>query len=380
MTDIHETMSPATPSPRPRPFDRSRLHFQPLAERKSKVKIDEIAVDPDGPAPPIDATADLDRIAAEVRAARKGGAPVVICHGAHLIKNGLAPLLIRLVREGWVTHVATNGAGSIHDWEFAFQGASTEDVRAYVAVGEFGMWEDTGRNLGLALHLGALEGLGYGESVGRMIATCALHIPEIRELRGYVSAALEGKARPEIAARAADLLAAMEECRVSPGEVSLPHPWKAKSLQSACYEMGVPCTIHPGLGQDIVYSHPLFRGGAVGEAAMTDFLLFTASIERLEGGVYLSLGSSVMSPMIFEKSLSMSRNVLRQAGKQLEDFTIVVNDLAEATWDWSGGEPPTDNPAYYVRFCKSFSRMGGRMHYVGADNRVFLLNLYARLR
>jgi hypothetical protein len=84
--------------------------------------------------------------------------------------------------------------------------------------------------------------------------------------------------------------------------------------------------------------------------------------------------------MIFEKSLSMSRNVLRQAGKRLEDFTIVVNDLAEATWDWSGGEPPIDNPAYYVRFCKSFSRMGGRMLYVGADNRVFLQNLYGRLK
>jgi len=351
-----------------------------LAERKSPLKIDDIAVDPDAPAPPIDAAADLDRIAAEVKAARKRGAPVVLCHGAHLIKNGLAPLLIRLVREGWVTHVATNGAGSIHDWEFAFQGASTEDVRAYVAVGEFGIWEETGRHLGLALHVGALEGLGYGASVGRMIATEGLRIPEPAELRRCVSAAVDGTARPATAARAADLLAAMEECGVSPGNVSLPHRWKSKSIQSACYDAGVPCTIHPGLGQDIVYSHPLFRGAAVGVASMTDFLLYTSSIERLEGGVYLSLGSSVMSPMIFEKSLSMSRNVLRQAGKRLEDFTIVVNDLAEATWDWSGGEPPIDNPAYYVRFCKSFSRMGGRMLYVGADNRVFLQNLYGRLK
>lgn len=373
-------MSRKTPSPEQPLFDRSRIRFQPLAERESQFKIDDIAVDPDGPVPSIDAAADLDRIAAGVKAARKRGAPVVLCHGAHLIKNGLAPLLIRLVREGWVTHVATNGAGSIHDWEFAFQGESTEDVRAYVAVGKFGIWEDTGRNLGLALHVGALDGLGYGASVGKMISTEGVCVPEPQELRGYVSAALEGKARLEVAARAADLLAAMEACQVSPGGVSLPHPWKAKSLQSVCYETGVPFTVHPGLGQDIVYSHPLFRGGAVGEAAMTDFLHFTASIERLEGGVYLSLGSSVMSPMIFEKSLSMSRNVLRQSGRKLEDFTIVVNDLSEVTWDWSSGEPPIDNPAYYVRFCKSFSRMGGRMLYVGADNRAFLLNLYARLR
>jgi len=88
----------------------------------------------------------------------------------------------------------------------------------------------------------------------------------------------------------------------------------------------------------------------------------------------------VMSPMIFEKSVSMSRNVLLQAGRNLENFTIVVNDLADVSWDWSQGEPPVDNPAYYVRFCKSFSRMGGTMVYVGLDNRVFLQNLYARLK
>ncbi|MBI4605223.1 MAG: hypothetical protein HY721_24945, partial [Planctomycetes bacterium] len=157
-------------------------------------------------------------------------------------------------------------------------------------------------------------------------------------------------------------------------------PWKAKSVQAACHEAGVPFTVHPGIGQDIVYSHPLFRGAAVGEASMTDFLLFASSIERLEGGVYLSVGSSVMSPMIFEKSLSMSRNVLLQAGRSLEDFTIVANDLAQIDWDWSRGEPPAGDPAYYVRFCKSFSRMGGRFLYLGLDNRAFLQGLYARVR
>jgi hypothetical protein len=113
---------------------------------------------------------------------------------------------------------------------------------------------------------------------------------------------------------------------------------------------------------------------------MTDFLVYASTIERLDGGVYLSVGSSVLSPMIFEKSLSMSRNVLRQAGRTLDNFTIVANDLADVSWDWEKGEPPPDNPAYYVRFCKSFSRMGGTFRYVGMDNRVFLQNLYARLR
>ena len=111
-----------------------------------------------------------------------------------------------------------------------------------------------------------------------------------------------------------------------------------------------------------------------------DFLLFASSVERLEGGVYISVGSSVMSPMIFEKSLSMARNVLRQSGLALDDLDIVVNDLAEVSWDWTRGEPPAGDPAYFVRFAKSFSRMGGRFSYVGLDNRVFLGNLYARLR
>ena len=84
--------------------------------------------------------------------------------------------------------------------------------------------------------------------------------------------------------------------------------------------------------------------------------------------------------MIFEKSLSMSRNLKRQRSETLEDFSIIVNDLAQIDWDWAAGEPPVDDPAYYVRFMKSFSRMGGRLSYVGLDNRVFLLNLYASLR
>jgi hypothetical protein len=86
-----------------------------------------------------------------------------------------------------------------------------------------------------------------------------------------------------------------------------------------------------------------------------------------------------MSPMVFEKSLSMARNELLQSGRTLEDFHVVVNDLAEADWDWSQGEPPPEDPAYYVRFMKSFSRMGGSLAYLGLDNRVFLHNLYHEL-
>ena len=110
----------------PEPFDRDRIRLRPLAERRSKLGIEEIAVRGDGPAPPAgDAAPLLDELAREIEKARSRGAPVVICHGAHLIKNGLGPLLARLVSGGWLTHVATNGAGSIHDWEFAHHGRST---------------------------------------------------------------------------------------------------------------------------------------------------------------------------------------------------------------------------------------------------------------
>ena len=371
-------------------FDRSRIRFRPVTERKNKFRIDDIAIDPDTSPPDAGPLSeDLDRTADDIRSARQRGAPVVICHGAHLIKNGLGPMLARLVRDGWLTHVATNGAGSLHDWEFAHLGSSCEDVRENVAVGEFGIWDETGAYIGLALLLAGLDGCGYGEAVGRMIARDRLEIPDRAVLQGRLQPLArgesEGTASMDGMAAAADLLAAFSLLDGLPGgresgDVVVPHPWKSRSIQYACFETGAPFTVHPGIGQDIVYTHPLFRGGAVGRAAMADFLAYAAAIERLQGGVYLSVGSSVMSPMIFEKSLSMARNVWRQKGERLEEFTIVVNDLAEATWDWSRGEPPVDHPAYYVRFCKSFSRMGGSLRYVGMDNRVFLQNLYARLR
>jgi hypothetical protein len=362
-------------------FDRSRIRFRPLAERRSKFMIEAIEVDPDE-APPAagNAAAQVAAAAEEVRSARRRHAPVVLCHGAHLIKNGLGPLLCRMVTEGWITHVATNGAGSIHDWEFAFLGRSTEDVRENVAVGEFGTWDETARWPGLALHIGAMEGIGFGEAVGRLVASERLLVPRHAELRGLISRALAGEDSFDAAAACADLLQVLESEKLGEGELRIPHPWKEKSVQAACYRSGVPLTVHPGIGQDIVYSHPLMRGGAIGRAAISDFLVYAQSIARLEGGVYLSVGSSVMSPMIFEKSLSMARNVLRQEGRTLDDFSIVVNDLAPVNWDWSKGEPPVDSPAYYVRFLKTFHRMGGRLRYVGLDNRVFLQNLYASLR
>jgi hypothetical protein len=128
-------------------------------------------------------------------------------------------------------------------------------------------------------------------------------------------------------------------------------------------------------GHDIIYTHRANRGSAIGRTAERDFLEYVSSVEGLEGGVYLSVGSAVMSPMIFEKALSMARN----AAGGPHDCGIHVVDLQEATWDWSKGEPPMDNPAYYLRFMKTFNRMGCSVDYTQSDNRIFFTALYRAL-
>ncbi|MEM7232316.1 MAG: hypothetical protein AAF517_09090 [Planctomycetota bacterium] len=355
-------------------LDRSQLEFLPVRDRDSKFGIEDIAVDPDAtPDDPGEAGDAIAKLADRIVSSRDRGAPIVICHGAHLIKNGLAPLLIRMVEEGWLQHIATNGAGSIHDWEFGYFGRSCEDVKAYVAQGQFGIWDETGGTIGLSILIGALDGCGYGESVGRTMVEGKIVVPSREELEAKLSDS-------ETRAAAADVLDALDAGSIESGERTLPHSHLPYSVQAACYKAGVPFTVHPGIGQDIIYTHPLFVGGAVGRTSMNDFLTYADAVSRLSGGVYISAGSSVMSPMIFEKSVSMARNLERRGGRGLSDFVIAVNDLAESTWDWSQGEPPIDHPAYYVRFCKSFSRMGGELSYYGLDNRVFLTNLYAHLK
>lgn len=360
-------------------FDRSRVRVKPLAERVNKLDIRRDAVDPDAYAAPLSPQAEADAVEAawQSRAARKRGAPVILAFGAHAIKNGLSKLLIRLAEGGWVTHFATNGAGIIHDWEFAFQGRSGEDVRRYVAEGQFGIWEETGAFLNLALAVGAYKGLGYGESVGALIADGGLEIPPDAELAEAVLAGSGARAEEVVlsrAAAAADLRALARSFHMAPGFLRVDHPYAAHSLAAAARRLDVPFTCHPMFGHDIIYTHPMSRGAPIGRTADKDFLAFADSVSRLEGGVYLSVGSAVMSPMIFEKALSMARNAAISEGRRIEDFSIHVVDLAPSTWDWNAnGEPPQDNPAYYLRYCKTFSRMGGRMSYASADNRAWLV-------
>jgi hypothetical protein len=355
-------------------LDRRRLRFRSLAERKNLISIEQSQVTHrDEPKPlPETVREQIERAAEAVKAARTSDKPVMLAFGAHAIKNGLGPLLIHLIEHGWFTHLATNGAGIIHDWEFAYQGASSESVRENVQRGRFGLWEETGLYLNLAQLIGAYRGLGYGESVGYLVHHDGLQIPTREELLEKACGAAE---YPEAAGAAADLLRALRDTDISAGFLQVPHPYKRYGLQAAAFRLNTPYTGHPMFGHDIIYAHPLNCGAAIGRTAQRDFLAFAHNVSKLEGGVYLSVGSAVMSPMIFEKSLSMAQNLALQQGRRIENLSIYVVDLVECGWNWNRGEPPADDPSYYVRFLKTFSRMGVGMHYIQADNRDFLLSL-----
>ena len=276
------------------------------------------------------------------------------------------------MEEGWLTHLATNGAGIIHDWEFSFLGESSEHVEKNVEVGSFGNWEETGYYINLALNVGSWLGLGYGESIGAMIEQEGLTIPSVEELRAFVDSGL--REDPERCAAAADLLGILKTFPLESGRLAVPHPWKRFSAQKVLLQSYFN-EVAQGPSNTFSYTH-------------TDATTYTAvpfidnelEVSRIDGGVYLSVGSAVMSPMIFEKSLSMAQNLAMGEGASIRDHFILVVDLAESAWDWTKGEPPEDDPSYYLRYNKSFSRMGGTMKYLQMDNRDFLLHLRGRLK
>ena len=364
----------------PSPLDLHKLKVYPLAQRRSLSRIEDILVDPDS-APPAVAPELANRIelcAREIAAARQAKASVMFLYGAHLVKNGGAALVERLLAEDWVTHLATNGAGSIHDWEFAFQNWSTESVEQNVATGTFGTWEETGRNIHLALLEGGLRAEGYGLSLGRFIQEDGATLPPPEDLERSLR---EEPGHPLAPARA-ELLQAMRAHGLRPGRIEVRHPWKHISIFGQAFRHQIPLTVHPGIGYDIISNHPMFNGAAIGRAAGIDFRLFGTAVEGLDGGVVLSVGSAIMAPQVFEKSISCVNNLRLQIGRKIvHGHSIHVVDLQDGgNWDWTRGEPPKTSPAYYLRFCKSFSRMGGAMHYHQCDNAAFVHHLYHRLR
>ena len=361
-------------------MDPAKLDVFPLATRRNLLSLDALRQDPSAPPPELGpALAEkIHHLSERVIGARARGAAVMLGYGAHLVKNGAGPLVNALIEEGYLTHLATQGAGIIHDWEFAFQGASGESVRENAPVGRFGAWEETGRWINLAVLTGAAEGLGFGEAMGRLIEEDGLQMPSAASLREQIAA---DPADPLSGAKA-DLLWTIERFSLKPGRQTVAHPHKEVSIPACAYRNRVPFTVHPGIGYDIIVNHPWYPGGAIGRASQTDAQIFTRSVDQLEGGVYMSVGSAIMSPQVFEKAFSAANNLRHREGRPfLKDHYLAIVDIQDGGgWDWASGEPPSDHPAYYLRYCNSFYRMGGTLDYLLCDNRVFLAGLLAALR
>jgi len=360
-------------------IDPNEITTYPIADRKNFINIEATACDPYPETPDTDPLpSGTHALAQRISESRKNGASVMLAYGAHLIKNGGGPLVRALIDGDHITHIATQGAGIIHDWEFSYQGASSESVRDNAPVGKFGTWDETGRYLNLAIITGAAEGLGMGEAVGRLISEDGLTIPNVNEISEKIHADPDDDLNP---ARA-DLLNVIRKFDLAPGRIEVKHPFKKYSAVAYAYEKRVPFTVHPGIGYDIIATHPMYNGAAIGRAAGIDGRIFAQSVLNLSNGVYLSVGSAIMSPQVFEKAISIANNILKSRNQPfLTNHHIAIVDIQnDGNWDWSKGEPPKDHPAYYLRFCKSFHRMGGTTEYLLADNCAMLTGLLGMLR
>ncbi|HEV2499273.1 MAG TPA: hypothetical protein VGY31_06820 [Terriglobia bacterium] len=256
-----------------KPLKLDRVHTYPLKSRPSKVSVANFAK-PLAPGvtvrqwiaslPRILAGESFRSVVAALEGARRKGKPIIWGLGGHVIKVGLAPVLIDLMRRGYATAFAMNGAAMIHDFEIGLAGATSEDVPAALGEGRFGMAEETGRAINQSIIAGDAEQLGIGESVGRFLARS-------REAR-----------------------------------------FKKHSLLARAYHERVPATVHEAIGTDIIHCHPAIDARAMGAATHRDFLLLAALVRQMDGGgIYLNVGSAVILPEVFLKCVSLAANAGR---------------------------------------------------------------------
>ena len=250
--------------------DLSRVRTVPIAQRPNKVRAEEFAAPPGADRsfgaflhslPDVLAARDFRRLVdAIVRAARRRA--VVAMVGGHIVKTGIAPVLLRLMRDRVITHLAMNGSAAIHDYEVARWGGTSEDVAAGLRDGTFGMAEETGREMNEAITAGYRSGWGMGEALSRSLAS------------------REDCAHPEL------------------------------SLLVGAHELGVPTTVHAAIGAEIIHQHPAADGAAIGDTSHRDFRRLAAALPALhDGGVVLNLGSAVILPEVFLKALTIARNL-----------------------------------------------------------------------
>jgi deoxyhypusine synthase len=268
-----------------RPVSLKSVKTYSITKRKSKVSFDALATPPGkgdtlksfiNKLPDILAVKDFRATVKAIVKARKNGRPVILGMGAHPIKVGLSPVIIDLMRNTIITAIATNGACIIHDFELSFAGHTSEDVEEELCKGTFGMAEETGRYLNMAIKEGVKKGYGIGRSVGEMISSSRFR-------------------------------------------------FKDKSIFASAYKFDIPATVHIAIGTDIIHMYPDVDGSAIGEGSFRDFRLFISVISDLEGGVYINLGSAVIMPEVFLKALTVARNL----GNKVEDITTVNMDFIQ---------------------------------------------------
>ena len=314
-------------------FDRSKLNILPLSERNSDLDLSVIKNITDVPKQPDIDMNKIDKLAEAIVNARKQGAAVILMYGAHVIRSGCAKFMIKLMEEGYITHFATNGAGSIHDFELALAGETCESVAKYISEGQFGLWEESGR-VNDALKDGCDDGLGAGEAIGRYIY-----------------------------------------------ENNFPN--RDISVLAAAYKNQIPATVHIGVGNDIIHEHPNCDGKILGETSYTDFLIYASSIDKLQHGVFLNFGSAVAGPEVYLKCLAMARNVAKQENREIFDITTAVFDLLPIEGDDYSATPPKSDPRYYFRPWKTILARtvadGGKSYYVQGTHDLTLPALAAKV-
>jgi hypothetical protein len=264
-------------------FDLGAVRTYPLASRKSKANVADFAAPYRkgsgvggllASLPSFLAANDFKAIVDAMSDARRRGAAIIWGIGAHVVKTGLSPVLVDLMERGFVSALATNGAGVIHDFEIALAGSTSEDVDETLGPGRFGMAEETALLLNRAITEGVTRGLGLGQAVGRFLVE---HNPAFAR----------------------------------------------HSMLAAAARLDIPLTVHVGIGTDIIHMHPAASGAALGEGSLRDFRYFTSAVARLEGGVYVNCGSAVILPEVFLKAVALARN----QGRALTGLTTVNIDF-----------------------------------------------------
>jgi hypothetical protein len=278
-------------------FDRTRLSLRSLSQRGHDLTCDQ-CLPLQAPDAPYDHP-EFAELLACIRQASRSQRPVILMMGAHPVKLGLSRFLVDLIERRVITHLAVNGAVIVHDFELALVGGTSENVARWIKQGQFGLWSETAE-LNDTITIAAERGEGIGEAVGRTIE-----------------------------------------------QQTLPH--RDLSLAAAGWRAGVPVTCHVGIGHDILHAMPNCQGAALGQASYTDFLIFARSIEQLEGGVFLNVGTAVTGPEVYLKALSMARNVAQQQGREIRRFSTAVFDLVDLPAEYRQGPPSKDHPLYYYR-------------------------------